>query len=51
MYFRWPRDASVWGEVDAVSGELKSFVAGGAALTMPDPVTRLPHELPDQPRE
>ncbi|MCL4176588.1 MAG: hypothetical protein KJ072_02425 [Verrucomicrobia bacterium] len=38
MYRRWPRETSVWGEVDAVSGELKSFVAGGAALAMPDPL-------------
>jgi hypothetical protein len=37
IYRSWPRETSVWDEVDAVSGELKSFVAGGAALTMPDP--------------
>jgi hypothetical protein len=37
-YYRLPRGGSVWGEVDAVSGELKSFTAGGKALIMPDPV-------------
>jgi hypothetical protein len=51
MYRGWPRDASVWGEVDAVSGELKSCVAGGEALAMPDPVAWRSDGLPEQPRE
>lgn len=51
MYRGWPRDSSVWGEVDAVSGELKSFVAGGEALAMPDPVAWRSDGLPEQPRE
>jgi len=38
IYRGWPRDSSVWGEVDAVSGELKSFIAVGEALIMPDPL-------------
>ena len=44
MYRGWPRDTSVWGEVDAVSGELKSVIAGGEALIMPDPLPPRPDE-------
>jgi hypothetical protein len=39
-YRPMPPDTTVWGEVDAVSGELKCFVAGGKALAMPDPVLK-----------
>jgi hypothetical protein len=51
LYRSWPRDTSVWGEVDAVSGELKSFIAGGEALALPDPVAQRTDGLPDPPRE
>lgn len=43
----WPPETSVWGEVDAVSGELKSFIAGGKALARPDPLPRRLDESTD----